>query len=185
MRTLQYWEEYQRIKAIRKHFSARLQKDLLSLPPPPLPDTIESTYIFGKTDTGKTVLAAFMMLQEIKQKFLEGAPADIYDHCCFVNVCELMEQVRPSNYNKQAEQNLLYYCNVHLLVLDDLGGIKPTDWVIQTMYVLINYRYEHLKKTIITSNYCLDELAAVLNDDRIPARICRMGKVHEKISFYG
>jgi DNA replication protein DnaC len=43
-----------------------------------------------------------------------------------------------------------------VLVLDELGASKPTDWVRDTMTQIINTRYNDRKLTIITSNY-LDE----------------------------
>lgn len=46
-----------------------------------------------------------------------------------------------------------------LLVLDDLGREKASEWVIDRLYVLIGRRYNELKPTIVTSNYTLDQLA--------------------------
>lgn len=46
-----------------------------------------------------------------------------------------------------------------ILVLDELGASKPTDWVRDTMYHIINTRYNDKKFTIFTTNYP-DERAA-------------------------
>ena len=46
--------------------------------------------------------------------------------------------------------------DAEVLVLDELGASKPTDWVRDTMTQIINTRYNDKKLTIITSNY-LDE----------------------------
>ena len=46
-----------------------------------------------------------------------------------------------------------------LLVLDDLGSEMATDWVRDTMYMLVNYRLNHMKPTIVTSNLRLGEIA--------------------------
>ena len=40
-----------------------------------------------------------------------------------------------------------------LLVLDDLGAERPTDWVEETMNLIVNTRYNDRKPTIFTSNY--------------------------------
>jgi len=40
-----------------------------------------------------------------------------------------------------------------VLVLDELGANKPTDWVKDTMSHIINCRYNDRKLTIFTSNY--------------------------------
>jgi len=43
-----------------------------------------------------------------------------------------------------------------VLVLDELGASKPTEWVRDTMTQIINTRYNNRRTTIFTSNY-LDE----------------------------
>ena len=40
-----------------------------------------------------------------------------------------------------------------VLVLDDLGTEKPTDWVREQLFLVINSRYEECRPMIITSNY--------------------------------
>ena len=43
-----------------------------------------------------------------------------------------------------------------VLVLDELGATVPTNWVRDTMYQIINTRYNNKKLTIFTTNY-MDE----------------------------
>jgi DNA replication protein DnaC len=43
-----------------------------------------------------------------------------------------------------------------VLVLDELGATVPTDWVRDTLYQIINTRYNEKKLTIFTTNF-LDE----------------------------
>jgi hypothetical protein len=40
-----------------------------------------------------------------------------------------------------------------LLVLDDLGAERPTDWVEETMNLIVNTRYNERRLTLFTSNY--------------------------------
>ena len=40
-----------------------------------------------------------------------------------------------------------------VIVLDELGASIPTDWVRDTMYQIINKRYNDSKLTIFTTNY--------------------------------
>jgi DNA replication protein DnaC len=187
MRDEHDWVKRQRHYFINALFTARLQHDLLNIPAPELPAEITSTYIFGKADTGKTVYAAFMMLQEVKALYLAGGPIDQYQKCIFISTPELFHKIKTS-YNHMAgdetEDELInYYSRVHLLVLDDIGVDKATDWVLQTLYLIINRRYEAMKKTIFTSNLSLEALAASLGDDRITSRIARMGQVFEKLPY--
>jgi DNA replication protein DnaC len=181
------WDSRWRLVYIKKSFSIRIQQDLQNIPEPKeLPETIESTYIFGASDSGKTIYSAFMMLKEQEIKFMVGADETKLDGCYFISVPELFQKIKNS-FNpepEQTEQQIIdFYSSVHLLVLDDLGIVKSTDWAYQTLYLIINRRYENLKKTIITSNLSLSELANSLEDDRISSRIRRMGKVFEKTHY--
>ncbi|EKD46442.1 MAG: hypothetical protein ACD_67C00234G0001, partial [uncultured bacterium] len=62
---------------------------------------------------------------------------------------------------------------VHLLVFDDIGAEKSSDWVQETLFVLINHRYEQMLSTILTTNCTLDELATRVGK-RITSRLIEM-----------
>jgi len=53
--------------------------------------------------------------------------------------------------------------NVDLLIIDDLGKEPATEWVISTLYGIVNERYERELPTIITTNYADEELARRLS----------------------
>lgn len=59
------------------------------------------------------------------------------------------------------------YKSADLLVLDDIGAEKKSDWNKQCLNSLIDYRYSHLKVTIYTSNYDVNDLAEGRISDRI------------------
>jgi DNA replication protein DnaC len=69
---------------------------------------------------------------------------------------QLLKQIQDS-YNpvsKSSELKVLapvYEADV--LILDELGASVPTDWVRDTMYQIINKRYNDNKLTIFTTNY--------------------------------
>jgi DNA replication protein DnaC len=58
-------------------------------------------------------------------------------------------------------------------VLDELGATVPTDWVRDTMYQIINKRYNDNKLTIFTTNYFDDPLTEKdkVLEDRITTRL--------------
>jgi len=51
-----------------------------------------------------------------------------------------------------------------VLVLDELGATVPTNWVRDTLYQIINTRYNNRKLTIFTTNY-LDEAKPVADSE--------------------
>lgn len=66
----------------------------------------------------------------------------------FAPVVELLDQLRPGG----DDQALARAMNVDVLVLDDLGGERPTDWTGERLYALINRRWLEQRPTIATSN---------------------------------
>lgn len=64
-----------------------------------------------------------------------------------------------------------------LLLLDDLGAEKTSDWVEERLYLVMNERYNAGRATIITSNYTIAQLAPRIGQ-RIPWRIVEMADAH-------
>jgi DNA replication protein DnaC len=67
---------------------------------------------------------------------------------------------------------------VHLLVWDDLfkGREHPTDWTLEIVFEVLNYRYLNLKQTIISSEKTPESLISI--DKAIGSRILERGKGH-------
>ena len=60
---------------------------------------------------------------------------------------------------------LLRRCqNVTLLILDDLGAEKPTDWVLERLYAIVNHRYEHEMPIWATTNLTVPQLTAAIGE---------------------
>ena len=103
----------------------------------------------GPAGVGKTHLAVSIMKGLLSKGFA----------VVFYEFGSLLKQIQDS-YNpvsKTSELRVLapvYEADV--LVLDELGATVPTDWVRDTMYQIINKRYNDKKLTIFTTNY-LDE----------------------------
>lgn len=78
----------------------------------------------------------------------------------YLNVSLFMEQMRNNFDAKEQgfEQIKRQAMNCRLLILDDIGVERPSDWVLERLYDLINHRYTEMKSTIYTSNLSLDEL---------------------------
>jgi DNA replication protein DnaC len=70
-----------------------------------------------------------------------------------------------------------------LLVLDDLGAEKPSEWVEETMNLIVNTRYNERKPTIFTTNYL-----AIPDDTNLDSLKVRVGfrmysRLHEMCEF--
>jgi DNA replication protein DnaC len=65
---------------------------------------------------------------------------------------------------------LARYINVDLLLLDDVGAGKQTDWTADTLYRLIDHRWSNLRPTIYATNLTPKQITATLGD-RVASRI--------------
>lgn len=63
-----------------------------------------------------------------------------------------------------------------ILFLDDLGTEKPSQWVLEQMYIILNERYMWAKPTMITTNLTMREIAQIYGD-RIASRLVEMCKL--------
>ena len=62
-----------------------------------------------------------------------------------------------------------------VLVLDELGAVKPTEWVWDTVSLILNTRYNDNRTTIITTNFD-DQPAAGAAGSISPARAASRGE---------
>ena len=103
--------------------------------------------LIGPPGIGKTHLAAAVLKTVIVEKHVHGL---------FYDVRDLLRVIR-STYNpvvRTAEMDILRpVMDAELLVLDDLGAEKPSEWVEETMNLIVNTRYNERRPTIFTTNY--------------------------------
>ena len=101
----------------------------------------------GSIGVGKTHLAVGILQSLILEKGVRGL---------FCDYRELLKQIQHS-YNPQVattEMEILHpVFGAEVLVLDELGAAKPTDWVWDTVALVLNTRYNDKRTTIITTNY--------------------------------
>jgi len=101
----------------------------------------------GSIGVGKTHLAVGVLQALITEKGVRGL---------FCDYRELLKEIQHS-YNPQVLTTELEILrpvfDAEVLVLDELGASKPTEWVWDTVAHILNTRYNDKRTTIITTNY--------------------------------
>ncbi|MFD9355404.1 ATP-binding protein [Streptomyces sp. NPDC060031] len=89
-----------------------------------------------------------------------------------VTSADLHAQSRPRpNHDPEREIQELGRCP--LLILDDLGAAKQSEWTEELTYRLINRRYAEMLPTLITTNLPTEELRSAVGD-RVASRLAEM-----------
>ena len=134
-------------------------------------------FLEGPPGVGKTHLAVAVLRQVVATRGAKGLYYDTRD---------LLRVIR-STYNpvgRTTEIEVLRpVMTAELLVLDDLGAEKTSEWVEETLSLIVNTRYNERRPTIFTSNY------EAQPDDTDPnSLLCRIGfrmysRLHEMCEF--
>ena len=112
--------------------------------------------LVGNNGGGKTHLAC-----SIANKLIENGIPVIYG-----TLINLFAELRNSydTYNNISEMEIIkLYENVELLIIDDLGKEKPSEWGLEKLFTIINSRYENNLPVIITTNYNQNSLVERLS----------------------
>ena len=103
--------------------------------------------LVGTVGVGKTHLATGILDALVREKGASGLFCDYRD---------LLKQIQNS-YNTQVAATELDVLrpvfDAEVLVIDELGASKPTDWVWDTVAHILNTRYNDKRTTILTTNY--------------------------------
>ncbi|KHE73176.1 hypothetical protein LD39_00910 [Halobacillus sp. BBL2006] len=113
--------------------------------------------ILGSYGTGKTHLLG-AITNELSRKGVQAV---------FINTTEFFDTLRESFEKDEngkpisstrASEYIEMVKTCEHLSLDDVGKEKPTDYVLDVFYRIVNYRYENLLPTNFTTNASLEEM---------------------------
>jgi len=121
-------------------------------------------YLTGTVGCGKTHLASAIVHELAKQNV----------YTLFVFVPDFLDELRSMFDDTKQDterENPFELAKIStVLILDDLGTEKVTEWANEKLLQLINYRYNNNLATIITSNYAMQALKGRLGE-RIYSRV--------------
>lgn len=139
-------------------------------------------YLYGPTGTGKSHTA-----WAITREYFYGEPG--YDKVRNIgtgtrygvfeggSLSTLLEAMKPGRIPDDERGTILdpreRAAKTHLLFLDDLGSSKVTDWALDTLFYILDTRYNEMRPTIISSNLVPGEELTELVGDRIVSRIAQ------------
>jgi DNA replication protein DnaC len=114
----------------------------------PTPSDGKGLLLAGPVGTGKTHLAVAALLEVINT----GKPGRVM----FSNFSDLIQEIQASfdsDHLPTKAQLLGPLIEAELVVIDELGSQKPTEWITDTLYYIINSRYSEARTTIFTTNF--------------------------------
>jgi DNA replication protein DnaC len=104
----------------------------------------------GRPGVGKTHLAVAVLGELIRRYRVHGM---------FVDFTSLIHRIQ-STFDPQTADTkhgiLREVTDAEVLILDELGAQKPSPWVTEILYLVMNDRYSRRLPTIFTTNYRLD-----------------------------
>jgi DNA replication protein DnaC len=118
----------------------------------------------GHVGTGKTGLA----MGVLREAAMHGGTVR------FGTVAGVLDGLRPRPEGRQVQEDgdrgMAALQRTQLLLLDDLGVEKSSEWQAERLYLIVNGRYERRLPTIVTTNRTQAELVARVGE-RVMSRL--------------
>ena len=132
------------------------------------PRQAPSLLLVGPTGTGKThaAYATLRLLSESRRSTVTWRAAS-------TAVFFGDQRPRPGQSAHDSEGAFERYAKAPVLLLDDLGATKNSEWTEETLYRLIDHRYTHCLPSVFTTNVPPGDLGERLGE-RIASRLTEM-----------
>lgn len=135
------------------------------------PTTAPSLLLLGPTGTGKTHNAYGAVAAAVRVAWPRPVAAGYRKpRWRALTHADLCAALRPRGRDYDPEGELKRFRELDLLMVDDLGAAKSTEFVEEATYRLVNGRYEDMRPSIFTSNLAPGELREAVGD-RIASRL--------------
>jgi DNA replication protein DnaC len=133
------------------------------------PAATPSLLLIGPTGTGKThnAYGAIAAAVRVAWRVAAGYRKPRWRALTHADLCAAL---RPRGRDYDPEGELKRFRELDLLMVDDLGAAKSTEFVEEATYRLVNGRYEDMRPSIFTSNLAPGELREAVGD-RIASRL--------------
>ena len=86
---------------------------------------------------------------------------------------DLLDDLRPGDFSRQRVRDCQ---KASLLVIDDIGAEKASEWTAERLYTIIDHRYANCLPLIVTSNLPPSKLAEQTGE-RSASRLAEMCEV--------
>lgn len=172
----------------------RVQSALASFVPPrfrreiPVPDAVaewaqgrggtDGLYLAGQVGTGKTHAAWMAVRLWCKAAGVIPHDGIVSPHTdrrsapsvIFARMTDLLDDFRPGD---DSVSRVRACQNARLLVIDDLGAERPSEWTQERLYSVIDHRYANCLPLVVTGNLPPGPLAKQTGD-RVASRLAEM-----------
>lgn len=140
------------------------------------PDVSKGLFLWGNPGTGKTLLSSIILTELIIRYAVQGHFIKISRTFFNRLKATFVEGSATYGLSSKIEKE---FADVDVLIIDDFGVQRDTDWEQETLYNLVDARYEGEKFTVFTSNKNPHEEFKDLSGGRVLSRIKEMTVIME------
>jgi DNA replication protein DnaC len=143
------------------------------------PDVDRGLLLMGGVGTGKTHLAIAALKEIITRHGAQGRFADLPT---------LVQEIQMTFDGPGSSREILTpLLSTEVLVLDELGAGKPSQWTLDLLYYLVNTRYLEQRLTLFTTNFTdFPRKGEESFADRVSSRIrSRLYEMCERVELRG